>query len=217
MASSARARPSATSSRQNRAPQLPPYQPLQHPLNESAQRALQNLSRDHKLDSLKTRLKSTNNHLTHAAVDVNERLQMKNAQYEKQKKRLEKLGSQEDNERDGMITNARNQADEMTAKLEASVRATIDSSAEVEHVERALRELQENVIEGRGRIVPTQSTLGASQNRSHWIQRKGSDDDENDLSANEPMEENSPTVVFKQKIADQHSAYQAMSMAKRCV
>lgn len=222
MASSARSRPSTASARQHRGPTpLPSYQPPQHPLNESAQRALQNLSRDHKLDSLKTRLKAANSHLTTAAADVNERLQMRNAQYEKQKKRLEKQGSQEDNEQDTMIANARQEADEVTGKLETGIRMIIDSNAEVGHVERALKELQENVTEGRGSILPTQSTLGASQFRSrNGRRRREADVDEATSDLEDDTfdgETENALGMLKQKIADQHSSYKKLSMAQRYI
>lgn len=215
MASSARSRPSNPSGR-GPTP-LPPYQPPQHPLNESAQRALQNLPRDHKLDSLKNKLRAANSHLTYAAADVNERLQMKNVQYEKHKKRLEKQGSQEDDEQATIIVDERQKADEMTGRLEENVRKIIDSGVEVENVERALRELQENVTEGRGRFLPTQSTLGASQLR-RLRQGANADDEENEFAddTSQPIGENDSAVgVLKRKIADQHTTYEAMSMTKR--
>jgi len=203
---------------------LPAYQSPQHPLNESAQRALQNLSRDHKLDSLKQKLKVANNHLTTAAADINDRLQVQNANYEKQRKRLEKQGSQDSNgELDTRIAEVRAQTDEMTGKLEGGVRYIIDASAEVESMEKALRELQENVTEGRGRVVPTQSTLGASYDRSaHGGRRQGidSDDEGSDFQddTTQPIgEDESVMGILKRKVADQLSAYQAMSMARRYV
>ena len=196
------------------------YQPPSHPLDESAQCALQNLPREHKLDSLKHRLRAANNHLTHAAADVNERLQLRNTHYEKLKKRLEKQGSQDD-EQYQMIVNARKEADDMTGKLEEHVRRTIDSGAEVENIERALRELQENVADGRGRFIQTQSTLGEShsgstQNRRR--QRVDSDDEENEFEddTTQPIGENDSAIgVLKRRIADQRSEYEAMSMADR--
>ena len=215
MASSARSRPSNTANRQSRGPTpLPIYQPPQGPLNESAQLALQNLSREHKLDSLKTRLRAANNHLTHAAADVNERLQIKNVQYEKHKRRQERQGSQEEDEQDTIIANARQRTEEMTEKLEGRVRIIIDSSAEADNVDRALKELQENIVDGRGRIIPTQSTLGASQFRQERVRRRqGADLD--DEEGEEEVETDSPMDVLKRKIADKHLEYEALSMAQR--
>ena len=212
MASSARSRPSNTANRQTKGlTPLPTYQPPQGPLNEAAQRALQNLSREHKLESLKTRLRAANNHLTHAAADVNERLQIKNVQYEKQKRRQ---GPQEEDEQDTIMETARHRTEEMTGRLEGSVRMIIDSSAEVDNVDRALKELQENIVEGRGRILPTQSTLGASQFRQGRARRdQGADLDDEEHEGD--VENDSPMDVLKRKIADKHSEYEALSMALR--
>lgn len=225
MASLARSRHSTTSSRQSRGPTpLPTYQPLQHRLNESAQRALQNLPRDHRLDGLKQKLKLANNHLTTAAADINDRLQLQNAHYEKLKKRLEKQGSQESNdEQDTMIAEARAETNKMTGRLEEGMRKIIDASAEVEGVEKALGQLQEHVSEGRGRVTATQSSLGASYNRParhgrrHGVdsEDEGSDDEEG--STQVAGEDESVIGALKRKVADQKSAYQAMSMARRYV
>ena len=223
MPSTARSRPSATASRQSNGPTpLPAYQPALHPLNESGQRALQSLHREHNLESLKRKLQIANNHLTTAAADVNDRLHTQENNYGKYKKRLEKEGSQADDQQDELIAEARQKADEMTGRLEEGVRKIIDSDAEVEGVERALKELQDNVSTGRGRIVPTQSTLGASQFRSNDRRRRGDTQDEGDGDSefgddpNRPLGDQENIVgVLKRKVADQKSEYEALSMAQR--
>ncbi|KAL6714281.1 hypothetical protein ACLMJK_007704 [Lecanora helva] len=215
MASSARSRPSGTANRQSRGPiQLPAYQLLQDALSENAQRAVQNLSREHKLDSLKHRLKVANNHLTYAAADVNERQQLKNLQHEKQKKKLEKQGTSDDGQDRGILV-SQQKTDEMTGKLESSVRMIIDSSAKVENTDRALRELQNNITEGRGRILPTQSTLGASYRPNSVRRPQGVDSSDEENNEGEEEEEVSPADALKQKIADKHSAYQSLSLVQR--
>lgn len=176
------------------------------------------------LDSLKQKLKEANNHLTAAAADINDRLQVQNVGYGRQRKRLEKQGSQDSNgELDAKIAEVRAQTDEMTGRLEGGVRNIIDASAEVESMERALKELQENVREGGGRVVPTQSTLGASYDRpARGGRRQGTDsDDEGSDSQDDTAQlistDESVIEVLKRKVADQHSEYLAMSMARRYV
>ena len=215
----------ATAERHSRAPtQLPTYQPPTHPLNETAQRALNNLPRDHKLDSLKTRQRAANNHLTQAAADINDRLQAKTAEIERRRKKIEKQGggSQQGNEdSDPILDETRQNTDEMTDKLEQSVRKIIDASAEVEGVERALQELQANVSNNRGYGGGTQSTIGASQARgNHRRQAVGSDDEGSEFEgeASQTMGENDNVMaMLKQKIAEQRTAYEAMSMAQRYI
>ena len=221
----ARSRPSTNvaTERPNRGPTpLPAYQPPQHPLNEAAQRALQNLPRNHKLDALKTRQRAANNHLTQAAADVNDRLQEKTAEFERRRRNLEKQGSQQSNEATRPILDEmRQNTDEMTAKLEGSVRKIIDASAEVEGMERALKELQENVSNNRGHLGATQSTIGASQARQNHRRRGAGSDDEGSEFEDEVTqtvgENDSAIAALKQKIAEQRSAYQAMSMSHRYV
>lgn len=220
---SSRSRPSVTAARQSRVhTALPAYQAPQHPLNENAQRALQNLPRDHKLDTLKQRLRVANNHLTHAAADVNDRYQVKYAENDKRKRRLEKQASQEGNEaQDALLDAMREKTDEMTDRLEEGIRKIIDAGAEVDGMEKALRELQENVANGGGRVAPTQSTLGASYNRSARRRQSPRSGDENSELEEEDSqmvgENDSAMGVLKRKIGEQRAAYQNLSMSSRYV
>ena len=224
----ARSRPSAAPEQQKRGPlMLPTYQPPQHPLNATAKRALETLPRNHRLDGLKKRQKLANDHLTQAAADINDRLQGKTTEYEKiKKRRLEKQGSQEDNEEmDRTINKMRQETDSMTDKLEESVRKIVDASAEVEEMETILKELHANVISPRSNGLSTQSTAAASQfkqdRRGHAVGSDDdgvSDDDGSDYEdeANHNVGDSESIMgALKQKIAEQREAYQAMSMAHR--
>lgn len=220
---SSRPRSSATAARQSRGPvALPVYQSPQHPLNEAAQRALQNLPRDHKLDSLKHKLRAANNHLTTAAAEVNDRYQLRHADNEKRKRRLEKQSSQEGNEeQDATLDAMRQTTDDLTDNLEESVRKIVDAGAEVEGMERALQHLQENVADGGGRILPTQSTLGASYNRP--VRRRQGvnlDDEDSEFEEDDTVlagENDGAMAVLKRKIGEQRAAYQKMSLSSRFV
>ena len=219
--SSSRSRPSAAASRQSRGPTpLPAYQPPQHALTESAQRALQNLPREHKLDSLKQKLRVANNHLTNSAADINDRYQLRYAEREKRRRKADKQGSQEGNEeQDAFLDDIRVKTDDTTDRLEESVRRIIDAGAEVEGMERALRELQDNIANGGGRVAPTQSTLGASYNRParrRRVNSLGDGDSGSDAGEGESLEENETAMgVLKKKIGEQKLAYQKMSMSAR--
>lgn len=215
MASSARSRPSGPSNRQRSGPTLlPTYQPPQHPLNENAIRAIQDLHRNHKLDSLKLRLNAANNHLSGAAVDINDRLVAATALHEKSRARREKHGSQEDNEEEEKVMDGkRRQTDELTGRLESGVRKIIDSKFQVNGFEKALKELETNVANNRGAIAPTQSTLGASQFRSNRPRPGGDEDDEDESQSGE---ENGSAVDFiKRKMSEQKSTYQNETMSHR--
>ena len=107
----------------------------------------------------------------------------------------------------------------MTDKLEESVRKIIDASAEVEGMEKVLKELHVNVISPRSNGISTQSTAATSRfNQGHRRRTVGSDDDGSDYEDDPAQgvgDSESTMEALKQKIAEQREAYQAMSMAHR--
>lgn len=223
MVSSGRPRPSGAVNRPNRGPTpLPTYQPPTHPLNDDAQRALHDLPRSHKLEPLKSKLRVANNHLTHAAADINDRLQAKNALAERRRAKKATQTSQESNEEeDNLLYELRKTTDDMTEKLEASVRQIIDAGEEVKGVVEVLKELDANVTAGKGVIAPTQSTLGASQFRQSRRGRETNlegeeseflEDDDNTQSA---MDGDGAVEVLKRKLEERQAEYKASSMSHR--
>jgi hypothetical protein len=171
------------------------------------------------LDALKTRQRVANEHLTQAAADINDRLQEKTAEFERRRRNREKQGSQYSIEEDPILDEMRRNIDDTTERLDSSVRKIIDANAEVEGMERALRELQENVSNTEIYGGATQSTVGASQvgprRRRPGV---GPDDEESEFEdeATQIVGENdSIMAALKQKIAEQRAAYQAMSMSHR--
>ena len=219
MTSSARSRPSTTSNRQRAGLTLPNYQPSEHPLNENAIRAIQDLHRNHRLESLKARLHTANNHLAGAAVDVNDRLVARIALHEKSRARREKQRSQDNEDEEEMVMDKkRGQTEELTGRLESGVRKVIDAKVEVHNVEKALKELEANVANNRGAIAPTQSTLGASQFRSNRRRRVGdvSDDDSENGEDTQLAGDNEGAWYFiKRKVAEQRATYENETMSHR--
>ena len=219
MASSARSRQSGTANRRSAGISLPIYQPTQHTLNENAIRAIQDLHRNHRLDSLKNRLNTANNHLAGAAVDVNDRLVARVELHEKSRARREKQGSQEDNEEEERaMDEKRQQTDDLTARLESGVRKIVDAKFEVHSFEKALKDLETNVANNRGAIAPTQSTLGASQFRPNR-RRRGDDENDEDSEFEDDTQSAGQTEgaldFLKRKIRDENSTYQNESMSFR--
>ena len=145
---------------------------------------------------------------------------MKRVKLEKARNRREKQGSQEgEDDEDQALEKLRDETDSITTQLEGSVRKIIDASAEVEGVEQALTELNANVAAGRGQIVPTQSTLGASQFRQQRRRRVADESDEDSEFENDDSQQagngDSALDVLKRKIDEQRAAYTSMSMAER--
>lgn len=113
----------------------------------------------------------------------------------------------------------RQATDSMTDKLEESVRKIIDAGAEVEGMERILKELHTNVINPRSNGLSTQSTAATTQNNQGQRRRTdGSDDDGSNYEDETTLaarDSESTIEALKQKIAEQREAYQAMPMAHR--
>lgn len=220
MATSSRPRPSAQASRQSRAPaRLPTYQPPAHPLNEAAQCALNNLPLVHKFDKLKHHLEKSVKALTDNAGQINDCYQAKADRQEKRRARKAQQGI-EDEDDDSTVDEMKAQVEEMTERMEVSVRNIIDNQAVVEGTEKALKEVGQNVAAGGGAVAPTQSTLGASQFRQRR-RRRGADLDEEDsdfddaTSQAEDQENAGLSGLLSRRVAEQKSRYENMSMRDR--
>ena len=220
MVTSSRPRPSEQASRQSRAQaRLPTYQPPAHPLNEAAQRALYNLPSAHKLDKLKRHLEKSVKALTDNAGHINDCYQAKAERQQKRRARRAQQGI-EDEDEDGTVDEMKAQVEEMTERMEASVRNIIDNQATVEGTEKALKEVGQNVAAGGGAVAPTQSTLGASQFRQRRRRRgAGVDEDDSDFddatSQGEDQENAGLSGLLSRKIAEQKSRYENLSMRDR--
>ena len=218
MASAGRSRKSGTAANSSHGPTpLPRYQPPSNPLSADAQRALRELPRTHRLDGLKKHLSQATSHLTDVAGDVNDRYQKKLEAQQKRNARKQGNGEApagEHQDGDSALEKLRSTVDGMTGNLEASVRKMIDSKAAVEAIEAALQDLSENVANGSGAVVPTQSTLGASQFRQRR-RRRGSGS-ENEQSDSEEQGKGSsqphPLGVLKRKMTQHHVDYEKLSM-----
>ena len=219
MASLGHPRPSVTASRQSRVPiALPPYEVPTNPLNQKAQNALHDLPRDHSLGSLKARMKAANAHLSHAAADINDRLQAKVEREEKGKRRREALSSPGSTDPgDEALEQMRQETEEMTVNLDQKIRDVIDSRAKIDGVEKILKELDSNVAANRGNLAPTQSTLGASQFRGpkRRLIASESDEEPDEDDSQLSMEGNGPILVLKRRIAEHDHAYHAESLTAR--
>lgn len=223
MASSGRTRRSNTVSRPSRGPTLlPPYQPPANKLNDAAQRALHNLPNTHRLDGLHHRLKHASDLLCNNAGELNDRYQQKAAGHQKRQARRRAQGAADDDDDDSNVEKMKHDVKEMTGRMEQSMRMIIDAKAAVDGVEGALKELDANIMAGRGAVAPTQSTLGASQFRQKGRKRGvESDDEESEQSEDEvPASQalgDGPTIWWRRKAAENSDTYEGLSMHNRYV
>ncbi|MCJ1245393.1 hypothetical protein MMC30_002597 [Trapelia coarctata] len=203
---------------------MPTYEPPIHPLNEAAQRALQNLRNTHSLNSVKTLLAAADKKLSEAAAEINDRSYHRVEKERKRKARRMQQGVEEGEGERRRAEEAREfeeRADAQTGKIEEGVRGLIDAQARVEAVEAALGEVHGNVVAGGGLIAPTQSTLGASQFRQakrRRMTRVDGDDSEDDESEDEEGcdgENIGVMVALKQKMEEHEGRYQKLSLRTR--
>ena len=240
MASTARSRPPATTSRLSSHPaSRPPYQPLTHSLDPGAQHALRSLPTTHPLNDLKRRLQTAVLHLTEVTGDLNDQYQARRTDYERLKARraarARELQSSQgtddvDEEGDRRMEDAWRQTDGWTAKMEERTRRVIDIQARMVDGENALEELSANVAQGR---TATQSSLGASQHPSrsqrHQQSRRGrqvAEGDELDDDAQpefddqgsqqeQPFTGPTPLETFQTKLLTAESTYASLSLKDR--
>ena len=221
MASSGRARQSNPARKHNRGPTpLPPYHLPANKLSDDAQRALHNLPNNHRLDGLQQRLKHANDVLSNTAGELNDRYQQKAADHQRRQARRRAQGAESEEEDDPGVERLRHEVEDMTSRLEQSVRMIIDARAAVQGVEGALKELDANITAGRGAVAPTQSTLGASQFRQTRRKRRmRSEDEEEEESGDETVASqilgDGPAALFQKKVAENNSAYEGLSMRNR--
>lgn len=194
---------------------LPPYQPPTNPLNPDAQRALNEIPRTHRLDGLKKHLQQATHSLTTVAGDVNDRYYKKLEAHRKHKARRQERNEEDDEASERVLEEMRVTVDEMTGSLEESVRKMIDAKAAVEGIEVALRDISANVASGGGAVVPTQSTLGASQFRQSKRQRDPDADGED--SDDQGSNQTHPMGLLKRKMTEYNSNYQNLSMRHKFV
>lgn len=218
MAPSGRGRRSGTTAILSNEPTpLPPYQPPSNPLTPDFQRALNDLPRTHRLEGLKKHLHQATQSLTTVAGDVNDRYYKKLEAYRKHKARRQDKNEEEDDEAsERALEEMREVVDKMTSSLEESVRKAIDAKAAVEGIEVALREVGANISSGGGAVVPTQSTLGASQFRQRKRQRDAGSESE-DSDGQQDSNPAHPLGLLKRKMTEYNSSYQNISMRNKFV
>lgn len=218
MAPSGRGRRSGTTTASGSFPTpIPPYQRPANPLTPGAQRAFNELPRTHRLEGLKKHLHQATHSLTTVAGDVNDRYYKKLEAHRKHKARRQGKNEDDDDDAgDQTLEEMRVMVDQMTRSLEESVRKMIDGKAAVDGIEAALREISTNISSGGGVVVPTQSTLGASQFRPSKRQRDPDSDGE-DSDSQEDSNQTHPLGLVKRKMTEYNSNYQNLSMRHKFV
>jgi hypothetical protein len=220
-----RPRPSTSTHRSGAGPSSlspPSYESPACLLNDAAQRALQNLQTQHDLKSLRNHLRHVNVTLSKTAADVNDLYQdrLKIAQRAKQRRAERGIEEEADQQPEEAVEIFRQQVEDQTAKMEETLRGSIDAQAMVEAREAALKEIHRNLVAGAGINAPTQSTLGASQFRKTQkrARKVNVDGDSEDDESGEEMQESEvvgPVELLQKKMGEFEVRYQALSLRNR--
>jgi len=127
--------------------ELPPYEPPAFPLNDTAQRALQQLLSTHSLAGYKQTLTDATVFLTDSAGEINDALSQKELATRKAKTRRQNQDT-EDDEADARIAmmeteleDMREKVQKMTQRMDESVRKMIDTHHAVDHIKDSLSTL----------------------------------------------------------------------------
>ena len=183
----------------SRTGQLPEYRKPQYPLNEKAQRDLQRL---HASNDLQTHNKRAVKVITDAAGSINDHLREHEQRVERRRntkwakgERLEEQGEQERG-----LEELQNDVNEMTKKLEESMRSVIDASEAAQRIEETLAWVRENAPKQMHAEYDTQRSQRRSQNGA---QREG--------DADEDMEEDEGPTPGPTPLTQQHAALTGVS------
>lgn len=141
-----RGRPSAVDSpsRAGTSTSLPPYQPPSCGLNDSARRALGELSNNRGTSSYETQLKDSIRQLGLSVGDLHERLRAQQERLQWLQERRQEKGTSKTPEEERLeahIADFETEVDELTQESEQSIRDVIDHRAEIEDQATLLRDL----------------------------------------------------------------------------
>ena len=201
---SARVRQSFTESSQRRAGnEPPPYEKPSFPLNPAAQRAIEQLTRTHKLNKLDSDLLEAQAALSTTAGEINDRLYKKELAAKKRKAPNEQASSADPEAEDDIERNLeefRGKVESMTQRMDESMRKMIDA----QHSVQAIKE-----------SIGATSTTAATQASTQAARTQQYEDFQPTDPAAGTQELPMPIEAFRSKTEDAKTRYQANSLTMR--
>ncbi|KAF2139456.1 uncharacterized protein K452DRAFT_310867 [Aplosporella prunicola CBS 121167] len=185
--------------------ELPDYEPPNHPLNVSGQRALYNLLAQQYQPRLQQHLRDAAQQLTDSAFETNDRLCYLKGATRKRKERHPEP-DEHDQSREEHLQVFQRDVDTMTKRIEEQIRKTIDGQETVKTLEETLRHVKQQAA----------NNATASQ-RVTQTQRHRDDDDASEFDPTLPgtAQVVIPSSLFKQRVQSERAHYQALSLATR--
>jgi hypothetical protein len=201
---SARVRQSFTESTQRRAGNAPPpYEKPSFPLNPAALRAIEQLTRTHKLNKLDSDLLEAQAALSTTAGDINDRLYQKELAAKKRKTQNEQSSSADPEAEDEIERNLeefRSKVEKMTQRMDESMRKMIDA----QHSVQAIKE-----------SIGATSTDAATQASTQQARTQQYEDFQPTDPAAGTQDLPTPIEAFRSKTEDAKTRYQANSLTAR--
>ena len=140
---------------------LPPYQPPTHPLTADARNKVAMILNEHPSQRLNALLKNAANGLTTQVDEVNQLARESNEAYERRSARRARDGEEPDGQDLENVQRLKEKVENMTGRMEVSVRKCIDAQKKIENVDKSLREIQGNVE--RSATQATQATAAVTE------------------------------------------------------
>lgn len=216
-----------TQSTQTRTTEAPAYQSPAFPLNPAAQRALAQLSRSSNLTKLNKNLTEAQTQLTDAAVQMNDRVTAATASQKRSREKRQREHEGPDDEQTELeqkLAQFQAKVDNMTQRMEESMRKLIDHQHSVEAITQSLATTEQHARN-------TASTQASTQNaRTPRATRRNAGEDAGDGEAEEEEEypeftptdpaggtpaQRAPIDVFRSNVDDATLRYQSKTHAER--
>lgn len=219
------------SSRRSGQATIPDYQAPLHPLNENAQRAINNLLTSHSTKGLDRHLKNAASILAENAGSVNETFSVADEELKKLKTKRAKQDHVDDDEKERILEleanleETRAKVEKMSRQMDECVRKIIDSNHHLSSVKDTIGEIAKDA-RVPGATQPSQQTR-SQRNRNH----DNSDDEEEDQDeeyhdftptdpAGGPTQATqpgalAPSAAFKDKLDLKKDQYQTFSLKQR--
>ncbi|KAE9980988.1 hypothetical protein Vi05172_g4245 [Venturia inaequalis] len=134
-----RSRPSASMAR-GRPSTVPIYQPLENPLNSTAQQSLANLKRLHHLNSVDKHLKDANQLLADCVFEANKILADRERDVEKRRAKADRDGVERDAQEQAELEQRQKAVRKLNTDIDTRTRKTIDEQYAVEYMRQSLED-----------------------------------------------------------------------------
>ncbi|KAK5995116.1 E3 SUMO-protein ligase nse2 [Cladobotryum mycophilum] len=188
---------------------LPDYEPLSCPLNDSARRALGDLSNNRGTAPYETQLRDSVRNLGHSVGDLHERLRTRKERLADLYQRRQEKGidkSQEEERLESHLPDFEKEIEQLTRESERALRQVIDRRAELEDEAAVLGDLFTGAA--------TRSSGPASSSRKRRANDVPDEDDEQDDALEEP-EVSSILDTYRDLRTKKKAEYTSMSAHER--